>query len=51
MRQKEKELKERENRLKEKGVRRSARLNKERVQLAEDIQLPNNIDKVHDSKE
>ncbi|CAL1678230.1 unnamed protein product [Lasius platythorax] len=51
MKRKEKELKEREDRLKEEGVRRSARLNKESAQIVESIQLPSNINEARDSRE
>lgn len=48
---KEETLKENEDRLKEIGVRRSARLNRQDVQIAENIQLPHSIVEARDSKE
>lgn len=51
MKQKEKELKEREDRLREEGVRRSTRLNKESAQIVKSIQLPSNIEEARDSRE
>lgn len=51
LRRKESSIKEREDCLREEGVRRSDRLNKHYAQLIESASLPNNFIEARDSRE